>query len=184
VTNSEASNHKQQLRAAIRRQLRQSPRDSRPVCEAVRRWLEAHPALRTVALYAALPEEVDLLPLLAWDPDRRWVFPRVCGENLRFHEVRDWRRDLIPGLLGIREPAPALPQVQVPDVDVFLCPGLAFDATGGRLGRGRGYYDRMLASASAGAIKIGVCHPCQRVADTFGQAHDLRMDEVISGVDA
>lgn len=137
--------------------------------------------MRTVALYAAMPEEVDLLPLVAWDPDRRWVFPRVCGEDLVFHEVRDCDRDLIPGRMGIREPSPSLPQVAAGEVDVFLCPGLAFDAGGGRLGRGRGYYDRTLAAARPGALKVGVCLPCQRVADTFPQAHDVAMDVVISG---
>jgi len=181
VTISDSSNKKQQLRSEIRGLLADGQRDSAPVCEAVRRWLAARPALRTVALFAALPEEVDLLPLQAWDSNRRWVFPRVCGDDLRFHEVCDVARDLLRGTLGIREPSPALPRVPLREVDVFLCPGLAFDANGGRLGRGRGYYDRALASARPDAIKLGICHPVQRVADTFPQAHDVIMDEVISG---
>ena len=181
MTISTTSNNKQQLRNTLRRQLRDIPRDSGHVCEAVHRWLAARPALHTVALYAALPGEVDLLPLLARDPNRRWVFPRVCGDALVFHEVRDWQHDLLAATLGIREPSPALPRVQMPEIDVFLCPGLAFDSRGGRLGRGRGYYDRALAVARPGALKIGVCHPAQQVADTFPQAHDVFMDEVISG---
>ena len=166
----------------MQRLLRAVPRDSGPVCEAVRRWLEERPALRTVALYAAQAEEVDLLPLLAWDPGRRWVFPRVCGDDLVFHEVRDWQHELIPGHRGIREPAPATPPVPTSDVDVFLCPGLAFDPNGGRLGRGRGFYDRALATARPATLKVGVCHPAQRVGDTFPLAHDVHMDEVISGM--
>jgi 5-formyltetrahydrofolate cyclo-ligase len=180
VTIPDPSNKKHELRLKIRRRLRELPPDSARVCEATRRWLAARPELRTVALYAALAEEVDLLPLVAWDPSRRWVFPRICGEDLAFHEVRDVASDLLRGSAGIREPSPALPQVQVAEVDVFLCPGLAFDANGGRLGRGRGFYDRMLANARPDAIKLGVCHPAQRVADTFPQAHDAAMDEVIS----
>lgn len=175
-----ASNKKHALRLTIRRHLRELPPDSARVCEATCRWLAARPELRTVALYAALAGEVDLLPLVAWDPSRRWVFPRVCGEDLVFHEVRDVASDLVPGCMGIREPSAALPQVQVAEVDVFLCPGLAFDSNGGRLGRGRGFYDRMLATARADAVKLGVCHPIQRVADTFPQAHDVAMDELIS----
>ena len=181
MTIPNSSNKKPQLRSEIRQILADDRRDSGPVCEAVRRWLAARPALCSVALYAALPEEVDLTPLVAWDPNRRWVFPRVCGEDLRFHEVREVARDLLRGTLGIREPSPALPWVPLREVDVFLCPGLAFDAKGGRLGRGRGYYDRALASARADAIKLGICHPIQRVADTFPQDHDVMMDEVISG---
>ena len=165
----------------MRRLLRSGPFDSAPVCEAARRWLAGRPDLRTVALYAALPGEVDLLPLVAWDPGRRWLFPRVCGEELVFHEVREVARDLASGSCGIREPSPALPRVAPPEIDVFLCPGLAFDRHGGRLGRGRGFYDRALASARPDALKLGICHPIQLVADTYRQAHDVAMDELIAG---
>ena len=165
----------------MRRLLRDGPREPGPVCEAARRWLAARPGLRTVALYAALAEEVDLSSLVAWDPGRRWVFPRVCGEHLVFHEVRDVANDLARGTYGIREPSPALPRVSAAEVDVFLCPGLAFDPNGGRLGRGRGYYDRALASARPDALKLGICHPIQCVADTFREAHDVAMDGVITG---
>ena len=149
-------------------------------CEAARRWLAARPELRTVALYAAMPEEVDLLALVAWDRSRRWVFPRICGDDLVFHEVREVATDLVPGACCIREPMDALPQVGARDIEVFLCPGLAFDSRGGRLGRGRGFYDRVLAGARPDVIKLGVCHPGQRVADTFAQPHDVTMDEVLS----
>lgn len=160
--------------------MRAAPQDSGAVRAAVCRWLAARPALQTVASYAPLAEEVDLLPLLAWDPGRRWVFPRVCGDHLALHEVRDANNDLQQGAFAIREPSPALPVVPICDVDVFLCPGLAFDPIGGRLGRGRGYYDRMLAHARSGTLKVGICHPIQRVPDTFPQAHDVFMDVVIS----
>ncbi len=150
------------------------------MCAAVREWLAARPGLRIVALYAALAEEVDLLPLVGWDPNRRWVFPRICGRVLEFHEVRDVAHDFVAGSMGISEPARSLPVVEVSAVDVFLCPGLAFDGKGGRLGRGGGFYDRMLAKARPEAIKVGVCHPLQRVADTFTEPHDVIMDVVIS----
>ena len=175
------SNKKIRLRNEMRQLLRDGPWESGTVCDAARRWLEARPALRTVALYAALVEEVDLLALVAWDPGRRWVFPLVSGEDLVFHEVRNVGEDLASGACGIREPSTALPRVPIPAIDVFLCPGLAFDPNGGRLGRGRGYYDRALASARPDALKLGICHPIQCVADTYREAHDVAMDEVISG---
>lgn len=161
--------------------MRDHPPDAGRVCEAVRQWLDARPALRSVALYAPLPQEVDLMPLLAWDPDRRWLFPRVCGQHLVFHEVRDAACDLHPGHRDIREPSPTLPVVPPPAIDAFLCPGIAFDPHGGRLGRGRGYYDRALASARPDALKVGICLPVQLVADTFPLPHDVHMDVVISG---
>jgi 5-formyltetrahydrofolate cyclo-ligase len=77
------------------------------------------------------------------------------------------------------EPLPCLPELPVARIDAFFCPGLAFDSHGGRLGRGRGFYDRMLAQARPDALKVGVCFPRQLVSDTCPEAHDVRMDELV-----
>lgn len=163
----------------MRKLLRDHPTDSLPVCESVFRWLASRPALQTIAVFAALPGEVDLSELVARHPDHRWVYPRVTGNGLTFHAVRNPSLDLIPGAFGIREPAPTLPEIPVEQIDAFLCPGLAFDARGGRLGRGRGFYDRELAGARPNAEKIGVCFSFQIVPDTFAEPHDIHMDEVL-----
>lgn len=176
------SNQKIQLRATLRRDLRAEVRSSVAICEAVRQWLEARPELRTVALFAALPGEVDLLPLLNWMPDRCWVFPRVCGDDLSFHQVREPAREfMLTPPFGLREPIPELPQVPLSTIDVFLCPGLAFDQGGARLGRGGGFYDRALSKARLSALKVGVCHPFQRVEEVFAEPHDVPMNLVIAG---
>ena len=154
--------------------------DPRDVLARLTRWLLERPALQTIAIYAALPGEVDLSELVLRHPDRRWVFPRVQGDALAFHEVGNPETDLRPGAFGILEPSPGLPAIGCGEIDAFLCPGLAFDARGGRLGRGRGYYDRMLATARPDALKVGVCFPGQLVADTYSEPHDVHMDVVIS----
>jgi len=165
----------------MRELLREHTHDSATVREAVSRWLVAHPEIRTISTFAALPGEPDLLPLLAEFPDRQWIFPRVENEWLRLHPVADASNDLLPGAFGIREPSPALPVVAVSEIDAFLCPGLAFDQTGGRLGRGRGFYDRLLAQARPGARKLGIAFPFQLVANTFPEPHDIRMDQILIG---
>ena len=165
----------------MRRLLRENDHDSQPVCAAVARWLASHPGLRTIAVFRALPGEVDLTEVTAHHSDRRWVYPRVAGDDLVFHVVENPEMDLTPGTMGIREPSPELLRVGIDEIDAFLCPGLAFDARGGRLGRGRGYYDRMLAHARPEARKMGVCFPEQLVADTFSQAHDIPMDGFLTG---
>jgi len=172
---------KQQLRRQMRRQTPGYNGDSAAVTKAVSRWLEAHPELRHIAVYSALPGEADPSGLPAAHADRNWYFPRVHGEDLSFHRVENPHTDLVPGAYGILEPSPALPGVDLEVIDVFLCPGLAFDAHGGRLGRGRGYYDRVLSRARPGALKIGVCLPHHLVPDTFTEPHDILMDLVISG---
>ena len=161
--------------------LREHTHDSATVREAVSRWLVAHPEVRTISAFAALPGEPDLLPLLTEFPDRQWIFPRVENAFLRLHPVDDPSTDLLPGAFGIREPSPALPVVDVTAIDAFLCPGLAFDSKGGRLGRGRGFYDRLLAQARPDARKLGIAFPFQLVADTFPEPHDMRMEEVLMG---
>lgn len=153
--------------------------DSAAVCRHLDRWLANRPELAVISAFAALPGEVDLSECIARHPGRRWVFPKVQGDSLTFHEIVH-PSELIPGAFGIREPAPTTPGVDVTEIDLFLCPGLGFDSRGGRLGRGRGFYDRILADARPDALKLGVCHPFQIVADTFPQDHDIMMDGVIS----
>ena len=59
------------------------------------------------------------------------------------------------------------------------CPAWAFDRQGNRLGRGKGYYDRLLPHLPT-AYKIGICFPYQLVNDIPTDAHDIRMDEIIT----
>ena len=155
--------------------------DSTALCDALDRWLAGQPNLRVIAVFAALPGEVDLAPFIARHPDLCWIYPRVAGDSLVFYAVENPATQLVAGTLGIREPAPFLTKIPTDQIDAFLCPGLAFDAGGGRLGRGRGYYDRMLAAGRPGAQQVGVCFSYQKVADTFAQTHDVPMDLVISG---
>lgn len=158
----------------MRQILRDHCPDSTGPSEALHRWLLAHPGLRTVAVYSPLPGEVDL-SVAVTDPSIRWVYPKVRGDHLTFHSGNDHH----PGAFGILEPHDDSPEVPLQEIDAIVCPGLAFDRNGGRLGRGRGFYDRLLAKARPDTIKLGICFPEQLVADTFSEAHDVRMDEVL-----
>ena len=179
VSLPENISHKAALRTKMRIVLKNPAPDTSPILAALRAWLDGIPASHTVAAYAALPGEIDVLGLIR--PGRAWALPRVAGDDLVFHRVTDSSRDLVAGAFGIREPHPSLPVVPLSEIHVFLCPGLAFDHHGGRLGRGRGFYDRALENARPDAIKAGVCHAAQRVDDTFPEPHDIRMDLVFSG---
>lgn len=152
------------------------PPGSENACSALSRWLDTHPDLDTVAIYSPLPGEVDPAATIAAHPRLRWVYPKVHqdGITLTFHHTSQ----LLPGAFGILEPSENSPEVQPGEIDAFVCPGLAFDARGGRLGRGRGFYDRLLAKARPGTHIVGVCHPFQIVQDTFAEPHDIHMDAV------
>jgi 5-formyltetrahydrofolate cyclo-ligase len=147
------------LKAAARRQLRASlPDATRAALESalirppLLAWLLGSPS-RTVAAFAPLPGEVDLLPLLAAAPGIRWVMPRVEHTALVFHATPD-PEALVTGAFGISEPLSHLPVVHPEEIDVFLCPGLGFTPGGVRLGRGKGFYDRALAAARTFASQI------------------------------
>jgi 5-formyltetrahydrofolate cyclo-ligase len=159
----------------MRQALRGHAADAAPVLAALENWLSARPELRTIAVYSALPGEVDLATVLSRLPHIAWVFPKIIGHHLTFHAGDR----LLPGAHGILEPHADTSEIPLPEIDAFICPGLAFDRSGHRLGRGRGFYDRLLAQARPGALKIGVCFPFQIVPDTFAEPHDIKMDAVI-----
>lgn len=159
----------------MRRALRDFHGSSDLASAALQKWLLTHPGLRTIAIYSPLPGEVDLSAVVRGHPDLKWVYPKVSGHHLTFHAGDN----LTAGSFGILEPAEGSPEIPVEEIDAFICPGLAFDSHGGRLGRGRGFYDRLLAQARPDAHKIGICFDFQLVPDTFPEAHDVAMDAVI-----
>lgn len=165
----------------MRALLQQADADPAAICNALDQFLRCFSQPKIIACYSALPGEVDLTPLPLLHPQHQWAYPRVSGESLRFHQVSNPGTDLVPGAYNTLEPAEWLEEIGIDQINLFLCPGLAFDTQGGRLGRGKGFYDRSLARCRPDAKKVGVCFPFQRVADTFSNDHDIRMDLVIDG---
>jgi 5-formyltetrahydrofolate cyclo-ligase len=130
-----------------------------------------------IAAFAALPGEMNLLPLMADFPNHEWCFPRIHGDNLIFHQI-DHPAELSPGFRNILEPEANRAAVSPSTFDLILCPGLGFGRDGSRLGRGRGYYDRTLAHASTHASVIGVALPYQLVDRLPTEPHDHFMDQL------
>lgn len=112
----------------------------------------------------------------------RLVLSRVDwgGARMSAAEVRDLERDLEPGRHGLREPLAHLPEVPAHEIDVVLVPGVAFDARGGRLGRGGGFYDRFLGQAGMRAARVGVCFEVQIVDAVPRERHDALMDHLVT----
>lgn len=167
-------------KAELRRALRRSRPDadsqiaqSAEIRRHLREWLAGQPA-RTIAAFAALPGEPMLLELLADFPDRRWVLPRVDGETMHFHFTDPAR--LSAGSFGIQEPPEDSPVCATGEIDLFLCPGMAFSNQGARLGRGKGYYDRAMEHANPESTKVGVCFLEQISQAIPTDPHDLPMD--------
>lgn len=139
------------------------------------RWQDA----RVVAAYAALLGEPDLRPL-DWIGEKTVLLPRVDGEDLVFHAVTDATL-LKSGAFGVHEPDPGQCPIANPaTADIVFVPGLAFTADGHRLGRGRGYYDRLLATLPETVLRVGVCFHCQLVDSIPQEPHDETVDLVLS----
>ena len=157
---------------------RQRLRASAAIFSAVERLPEFR-AARTVAVFAALPDEPATDEVLArWASTRRVVLPRVGGDAMRFYACRP--DALVFGAFGILEPQGERP-CPAGEIDLVVCPGVAFTADGRRLGRGRGYYDRYLGDPAFRGFRVGVCYAHQLVDDLPVEPHDVRMDRVITG---
>lgn len=86
--------------------------------------------------------------------------------------------DLTTGRYGIREPSQGCLNVPLPRLDLVLVPGLGFTTDGSRLGRGAGFYDRLLAGTNA--IRFGVGLDIQIMPHLPVETHDLPMDYVLT----
>lgn len=110
------------------------------------------------------------------------VFPRVEMESKRidFYRVRAWS-DLVPGSFGVREPDPErCSLVPMSEIEFLLVPGVAFDRHGGRLGRGGGFYDRLLEQLPKSVPRVGAFFACQELTEVAREAHDQPLDRVIT----
>ena len=174
---------KTELRRLMRAQLaRISPAAAATASESIRtsipslpRWQEA----RVVAAFAALPGEPDLRPF-DWCHSKSVLLPRVEGDHLIFHAVKN-PAQLKPGTFGVLEPDPTQCPVADPaTADTIFVPGLAFTAEGHRLGRGRGYYDRLLSTLPETVVRVGICFAVQMVPAIPEEPHDESVDLVLS----
>lgn len=174
---------KAELRRSIRKQkeLYQSsfPVWSAELCKIIMQmacWKEA----QTVLLYHALPDEPDLQSLLDEGllQGKQLLLPVVVGDDLVLKHFKG-SGSLREGAFHILEPVGEdFPLEQYHQIDLALIPGMAFDRAGHRLGRGKGYYDRLLPRIPQ-AYKLGVCFPFQLLDSIPAESHDINVDEVI-----
>lgn len=141
-------------------------------------------AARVVFLYASVGWEIetDAIALEALQRGITVAYPRCLPETraMVLHAVRSPGELQAAGPFGVREPDPADPVVPLGDVDVALVPGLAWDRTGGRLGRGQGYYDRLLLSRQWQGMTCGIFFAAQEVERVPVTELDARLDMVVT----
>jgi 5-formyltetrahydrofolate cyclo-ligase len=146
--------------------------------------LPSFAAARTVLVTLPFSSEWDTLPLVraALGAGKTVVLPRVDANArmLVLHAIRDPVADVTTGYRGIPEPGPQCPLVAPDAIDWVLVPGVAFDAAGGRLGYGGGFYDRLLPLFARAVPRIAGAFALQLVARVPAAAHDLRVDTIVT----
>ncbi|MDD5556241.1 MAG: 5-formyltetrahydrofolate cyclo-ligase [bacterium] len=148
------------------------------------RGLAAYDDARTVMFYVAVRGEVATETLIRECLARgaRVAVPHCAGDgSIAAVSIRDFDRDLTPGRWGI----PAPPDrgdavVEAGRIDLFVVPGIGFDTTGTRLGRGRGCYDLFLAGASPRAPRVALAYEVQIVRRLEQEPHDVPMDWIVT----
>jgi 5,10-methenyltetrahydrofolate synthetase len=144
---------------------------SRAVVGNLKEWPPIH---GVVVAYLAMSSEIDLSELFSLERCRI-ALPRV--ETPTTMSIRYLDPDHLEShRLGFRQPAASSKEVAMEDIDIVLVPGLVFDRTGGRLGRGRGYYDRFLSEVPMCATRIGVTSGASLVEQVPMDDHDQYVD--------
>lgn len=129
-----------------------------------------------ILMYHSLPDELPTHAFLnKWNGRKKFYLPRVNGVNLEILPYNESRLEL--GAFHIEEPTGSN-TVEADEIEMVVVPGVAYDESGNRLGRGKGFYDRLLKSTRA--TKVGVAFDFQMVDMIPAEEHDVSMDIVIS----
>lgn len=140
---------------------------------------------KTLFIYVNFRSEVETLPLInqCLKKGLRVAVPLTLpGEGrLLPYLITDPRKDLLPGYCDIPEPdSKRLSVLNPQEIEVVILPGSVFDAHGGRLGYGGGYYDKFLANDARQAVRIGLAFELQMVAEVPLLPHDQRLNYLIT----
>ena len=129
-----------------------------------------------ILMYHSLPDELSTLEFIdKWSKKKHFFLPRVNGVNL---EILPYdRSSLRLGAFHIEEPQ-GDEVCSIDDVELVIVPGVAYDRACNRVGRGKGFYDRLLADSRAD--KIGVAYDFQVVDEIDVEPHDVGVDMVIT----
>ena len=138
---------------------------------------------KTILLYLSKKDEVatDDLMAKAFEAGKRVCVPVIKDRDLQISELPGPDIHFRLGKFGVREPVPEQYKEISPDsVDLAVVPGLAFDPSGGRLGYGGGYFDRLLSRLSPETKRIALAFDFQILEAVPQGRDDIRMDIVIT----
>jgi 5-formyltetrahydrofolate cyclo-ligase len=176
------------LKAELRQKIRAQLEKISPAVRAVEsielgeRLKAQMPSAHTILFFAPLPDELDVWPVLelalALGANCALPFFDAAKKTYGAKIIQTLATDIVTGKFGVREPAANCAEIALNQFDLILVPGMAFDLAGNRLGRGRGFYDRILAEASG--IKCGVGYDFQLLEKIPAEPHDAKVDFILT----
>ncbi len=179
---------KQEMRAEAQSRRRRQPCAEligRRIVERLRAMPE-YTAAAAVLSYVSFGSEVPTREFIeqALAGGKRVAVPWCIEDRLELFRL-EGMSDLVPGSFGILEPPPELRlrpdrRVAVEELELAVVPGLAFDPHCGRIGYGRGYFDRLLAGARPETALVAVAFQCQIFAEVPMVPGDVRMDAIVT----
>jgi 5-formyltetrahydrofolate cyclo-ligase len=179
---------KKQLKAELRSQMRARLEKISPAVRAVEsidfgeRLKTQIPSAHTILFFAPMLDELDVWPVLelalALGTNCALPFFNVEKKSYVARQLMNLKTDIIVGKFGLREPASTCAEITLDKFDLILVPGMAFDLSGNRLGRGFGFYDRLLEKAAG--IKCGVAYDFQLLAKIPSEPHDAKVNFILT----
>ena len=182
---------KPELRAKLKANLAsitQSNRDQqgKSLCSAITDS-DLYKSSTTILCYASLPTEISLDPLIkhALEDNKVVCVPAVDWDKKTMQpvQIRSLDKDLQIGRYGLRSPSSRCTPVPDGQISLALIPGLGFDPSGRRLGRGAGFYDRWIEArlqSDEPLSLVGVCFDEQIIVRVPTDAHDQPMDLIVT----
>lgn len=136
-------------------------------------------AAKVVLLYWSMADEVQTHEMVEqWYRQKTVLLPCVDGDDLRLRQYTGPECMVSGEQFGIGEPT-GEEWTDLAAVELIAVPGVAFDCEGNRMGRGRGFYDRLLKS-TPNATKIGLAYDFQMMDAIPTEPHDVKMNLVIT----
>lgn len=131
-----------------------------------------------ILMYHSLPDELSTRDFLdRWARRKRFFLPRVNGVNL---DILPYDRSTLRlGAFHIEEPG-GMDTTDVDDIELIVVPAVAFDRRGNRIGRGKGYYDRLLAHTKALKVGVGYDFQLRDEGEIEPDTFDVPLDVVIT----
>ena len=150
--------------------------------EAVMKKLECSSRFKnakTVFIFWSMHDEIDARDLiLRWADKKTFILPAINGDELHLKKFTGAHQLVSGDLYSIPEPD-GEPFDDYKSIQLAIIPGVAFDSHNNRMGRGKGYYDKILSKLKGRADLIGICYDFQMVEEVPVEPHDVKMDGVI-----